>query len=313
MQNTCGILLLVLVTTCALAGVCVPKGKTEPPLTTESTDEARPIAAYGDADGIILGEPLAASTDINGDIFVADGSPARLMRIETSPVRFVEFQLPSSSPGFYPTDVAVQGFFVFAVDETGRTILRFDKDGAYRDVLLNFDELVKVRRVSPYGIGVDGKGRIAISDVENHQILLFDGFLSLDVAFGNFGSFAGQLDTPRGVSFTNNGDIVVADTGNKRIQFFTDTGTAKLVVPPEGAPNPLREPRRAVVDKKGKIYVADPRAGRVFVFDDEGHLVGTLRPEGADEFEPTDVEAARDGTLFVTDVVSGKLFVFKVM
>ena len=299
--------------TCALTGACAAKEKTEPSRTAGSTDEARPIAAYGDADGITLGEPLAAATDISGDAFVADGSPARLVRIATSPIRFVEFQLPSSSPGFYPTDVAVQGFFIFVVDETGRTILRFDKEGAYRDVLLNFDELVEVRRVSPYGIGVDGKGRIAISDIENHQILLFDGFLALDVVFGNYGSFAGQLNTPRGVSFTPNGDIVVADTGNKRIQFFTDTGTVKLIVPPEGAPNPLLAPRRVVVGGGGKIYVADPRAGRVFIFDDEGCMVGTLRPEGAVEFEPTDVEVAGDGALFVTDVVSRKLFVFKVM
>ena len=170
-----------------------------------------------------------------------------------------------------------------------------------------------MRRVSPYGIGVDGRGRIAISDVENHQVLLFDSFLVLDVAFGNYDSFSGQLDTPQGVSFTADGDIVVADTGNSRIQFFTDGGAALRIVPRTGDPNPLRSPRRAVVDEAGRLFVADPGAGGVFVFDRTGTLVRTIIPEGGEPFEPTDVDISRDGGLFVTDVVSGKLFVFKVM
>lgn len=306
-------LLFLLSAMCAQLTACAPP-KTEKAAQLDTTIEtAQPVAALGDNGGIILREPLGVSVDFNGNAYVADGSPARLVRLGKTPVSSQEFQQPTGSPGFYPTDLAVRGFFVYAVDQKGRKILRFDREGAYRDILLNFDELVGVRRVSPYGIGVDARGRIAITDVENHQILLFDSFLVLDVAFGNYGSFAGQLDAPQGVSFTPDGDIVVADTGNGRIQFYSDGGAALRIVPPAGNPNPLRSPRRAVVDDEGKIFVADPGAGRVFVFDRTGNLMRTIVPEGVDRFEPTDVEVSRDGTLFVTDVVSGKLFVFKVM
>lgn len=309
-------LILFLAAACACGTGCTPKQKTPATRAGAGSDQASktpPIASYGGTNGTALGEPLGVSVDINGDMFVADGSPARVVRIGAKANRVQEFQRPTGSPGFYPTDVAVQGFFVYTVDETGRTILRFDKEGAYRDVLLKFGEAGGVRRVSPYGMGVDGRGRIAITDVENHQVLLYDSFLVLEVAFGNYGSFAGQLDTPRGVSFGRGGDIIVADTGNRRIQFFSDGGAAQRIVPAPGDDNPFRSPRRAVVDVDGNLYVADPAAGRVFVFDPGGRLAIALVAAGDVGFEPTDVDVAPDKALYVTDAATRKLLVFKVM
>jgi DNA-binding beta-propeller fold protein YncE len=220
-----------------------------------------------------------------------------------------EFQQPGS--GFYPSDVAVRGFFVYVVDEAARRILRFDDTGAYRDVLLNFEELSLGRRVSPYSVAVDESGRFAVTDVENHQVLLFDNYLSLETAFGNYGSFAGQFDTPQGVAFSRSGDIVVADTGNRRVQIFTEGGTLERTVPPEGKPNPLQRPRRAALAADGRVYVADPAAGGVFVFGADGALERRIVPSGARAFAPTDVARSRTGVLFVTDEASRSLFVFK--
>lgn len=282
------------------------RGDVEPELV-------EPLATFGDVGGVSLGEPLGVAVDFDGNAIVADGSPGRLVMFNRDGTRVQEFEQPFGSPGFYPTDIAQYGFFTYAIDERDRVLVRFDKDGTYRDVLLNFEQLTGTRRVSPYGIGVDAQGRIAITDIENHQVLLFDSFLRLDMLFGNYGSFAGQLDTPLGVSFTKTGEVVVADTGNRRIQFFSDAGEPERIVPKDNGQNPLRRPRRAVVDGKGVLYVADPAAGRVFVFDTDGRLVRELVPRGNVGFQPTDLDIHRDGKLFVTDALGQVLYVFKVM
>ena len=95
-----------------------------------------------------LGEPLAVSIDFQGTMFVADGIPSRIVRIDPDGLHGLEFQSPAKSPGFFPSDCRLQGFFLYVVDEVNRTILRFDKNGAYRDMLLVFgDEPVGGGRV----------------------------------------------------------------------------------------------------------------------------------------------------------------------
>jgi DNA-binding beta-propeller fold protein YncE len=276
-------------------------------------ERIEPLAVFGKTNGVALGEPLAVTVDFDGNAIVADGSPGRLVMFSADGSRVQEFEQPYGNPGFYPTDIAQYGFFTYAIGERERVLVRFDKDGTYRDVLLNFEQLAGTRRVSPYGMGVDAQGRIAITDIENHQVLLLDSFLRLDILFGNYGSFAGQLDTPLGVSFTATGEVVVADTGNRRVQYFSDAGEPKRVVPADRDTNPLRRPRRAVVDRNGALYVADPAAGAVFVFDADGRLVRVLIPRNKVGFQPTDLEIHRNGKLFVTDALEQVLYVFKVM
>ncbi len=297
----------------AAAVLGVPAGGVGRAVAGEKLERVAPVAVFADIEGITLGEPLGVAVDFDGNVIVADGSPGRLVKFNVTGTRAQEFDQPFGSPGFYPTDIALYGFFSYAIDERQRALVRFDKDGTFRGVLLNFDQLEGTRRVSPYGLGVDAQGRIAITDIENHQVLLIDSFLRLDILFGNYGSYAGQLDTPLGVSFTADGEIVVADTGNRRIQFYSDAGEPLSIVPTGEDPSPLRSPRRAVVDGEGVLYVADPTAGRVFVFDAEGRLVSELMPLDADQFQPTDVEIHRDGRLFVTDAMNRVLYVFKVM
>lgn len=277
------------------------------------TERLEPLAVFGEVGRLNLGEPLAVAVDFDGNAIVADGSPGRLVMFDRRGSRAQESEQPTDNPGFYPTDLTLYGFFTYAIDETGRTLVRFDKDGTYRDVLLNFDNLTGTRRVSPYGIGTDAQGRIAVTDVENHQVLLIDSYLRVDIVFGNYGSWPGQLDTPLGVSFTSTGDIVVSDSGNGRIQYFSDAGEPRRVVPPEGRENPLLLPRRAVVDGNGVLYVADPEAEGIFVFDPEGRFLKQIVPATGERFQPTDLEIHRDGRLYVTDAMSRVLYVFQVM
>jgi len=289
-------------------------GKVEPS-TDAVVDEAIrlvPEAMFRQQGDVTLGAPLAVSVDFGGIAFVADASPARIVAWDAEKTQVVEFNQPPT-PGFYPTDLSVRGFFVYVIDERGRTLLRFDNVGTFRDVLLNFETLTDSRRVSPYSIAVQETGRLAVTDIENHQVLVLNNYVRLEVAFGNYGSFEGQFDTPRGISFTPDGNLLVADTGNARLQLFSDGGTYLRQIPPPGVESPLHKPVRAVAAPDGRMYVADQTAGRIFVFTPSGMPAGSFMPEGATRFEPTDVELTTDGRLFVTDTAAQLLYVFKGM
>ncbi|HEX6791784.1 MAG TPA: NHL repeat-containing protein [Candidatus Krumholzibacteria bacterium] len=283
------------------------------PATSAPADTLEALSSLHTCDRVTLGDPQAVTVDFNGVVVIADTSPPRLVSWHPATKACQEFQAPADRPAFRPSGVAVRGFFVYAVDETNRLLLRWDASGTYRDILLNFDELDQRRRVSPHGLDVDASGRTAITDIENHQVIVLDSYLNVDVAFGNFGSYEGQLAAPQGIAFTPRGELLVADTGNARLQVFTDTGAFRRAIPSTGADNPMRRPRRAVAAEDGRIFAADPAAGRVFEFTPEGGLARSFVPSTPGPFQPTNLALGRDGVLYVTDSASQSLYAFKVM
>jgi DNA-binding beta-propeller fold protein YncE len=295
----------------AAAHGCAPAADHAAPAAVSTAGTLTPDPSWTACTRLVPGAPAGVSVDFGGNVLVADASPPRLISFAADG-RCQEFQQPADQPAFRPSDVSIRGFFVYAVDETDRRLLRWDSHGAYRDVLLNFEDLETGRRISPYGIDVDASGRLAVTDVENHKVLVLDTYLEVDVAFGNYGSFDGQLSTPQGVSFTPRGELLVADTGNARLQVFTDAGAHRRTIPAPDADNPMRRPRRAVAAEDGTLYVADPAARRVFVIAPDGSIQGLVADATA-RFEPTDVALGRDGRLFVTDAATKSLLVFKVM
>lgn len=301
-----------MIVACIGALGCAGRGESSKRFT-ESEPSGKVIGAIREAGGVALGEPLALSVDFQGNIYVGDGIPGRVVWFDSSGKLGLEFQAPAGSPGFYPSDVKLKDFFVYVLDEVNRKVVRFDRSGTYRDVLINFADEIGGERTSPSGFDVDRSGRIAVSDEENHRVLLFDAYLSLEMVFGTYGSHEGRLNSPQGVSFSSNSRLLVADTGNGRIQVFDGGGSFIRTVPVDAKDNPLRAPRRVVEDREGRLYVADPEAGAVFVFDVEGRALLSLRPGDGVEFRPTDVEIVSERVLYVTDTAGRAVFLFRVM
>jgi len=79
----------------------------------------------------------------------------------------------------------------------------------------------------PTGVAIDhDRHRIIVCDSFNHRVQVLssiDGSFLFE--FGSpCGSQPGQLKLPRGVCIANQGRIIVADTGNRRLQAFTHEG-----------------------------------------------------------------------------------------
>jgi DNA-binding beta-propeller fold protein YncE len=307
------VLVLLIAAVCAqwLLG-CASQPQSEAPSDLSSRPgEDIPLSSFRTFGGITLGEPVGVARDFDGNILIADRAPGQVVHLLLASGQAVEFDQPPLGVGFSPSDLKSSGFFVYAVDPIERVLVRFYKTGSYLGVLVDMRERFPGRRVTPVGLDVDGSGRIAMTDTKNHEVIIFNTYLDVELQFGSYGKYAGQLDSPEGIFFALGGQLLVADSGNRRVQLFDPDGAFVGMVPREGDPNPLKRPRRAVMDKSGWIYVADPAAAGVFVFDDMGSLVRTISPRGAGSFRPTDVTVAPDGTIYVTDEAMSSLYTFR--
>src|SRR5262249_1712696 len=72
-----------------------------------------------------------------------------------------------------------------------------------------------------------------------------------------------HLSRPRGLAFSPDGDLVVADSGHRRIIFYSWTGLAprNIIEIRDG------EPADIAYDNVGRLYVADELAGIVRRYD----------------------------------------------
>jgi len=115
----------------------------------------------------------------------------------------------------------------------------------------------------------------------------------------------GVLSQPRGVAVTAQGDVLVCDFGNNRIQMFTrDLVYARSWGRQGDLPGQFKEPCGVAVAPSGEIFVADTWNGRVQVFDATGKY---LREFGEGLYGPRGIALDRHGTVFLADTGNNRI------
>lgn len=90
---------------------------------------------------------------------------------------------------------------------------------------------------------------------------------------------------PSALHVDGNGNLYVADRGNRQVLVFGGDEKLRFSIPDVG------EPADIWVDRSGKIYVADPGFGGVRVYDDRGKHLRTLGSQSGLFREPLRVKA----------------------
>jgi DNA-binding beta-propeller fold protein YncE len=90
---------------------------------------------------------------------------------------------------------------------------------------------------SPWGVAVDGKGDVYVSDTGNQRVQKFDREGNFITQWGGFGNPAGHFNFPYGIAVDAKGSVFVVDSGNTRVQQFmpADEGSERLQEEAEAA------------------------------------------------------------------------------
>ncbi len=139
--------------------------------------------------------------------------------------------------------------------------------------------------------------------------------LSSDLVWGTTGTGQGQFQYPHVLTLSPQGALYVADSGNRRIQVFDETGQFLRTwgsdlwdAIPQGQ---LFEIWGLAVSDSGRVYVADTWSHRILVFDTMGKLITQFGQFGTTEDDvnaapgafwgPRDIIVDKDGFVYVAD------------
>ena len=250
-------------------------------------------------------EPRGVSVNSDGNIFICefDGCELRVRDKEGNEMIESTIQKTIDSLHLKPVDVSIglndqivvldqsreDGCRVVILNKEGELIKSFGSKGSRHGQFNN-----------PRGVGVDGEGRIIVSDTYNHRIEVFENDGSFIRSFGSKGSSEAQFNFPRGVVVDRDGNIVVSDCWNHRIKVIDIEGNLIRCFGTRGSgDSQLHYPMGVDVDGEGRIVVSEGGNGRVSVFEKDGTFLFSFG-KGRMKY-PRGVVVDSFGTIIVSD------------
>ncbi|XP_068730048.1 E3 ubiquitin-protein ligase TRIM71-like [Montipora capricornis] len=134
---------------------------------------------------------------------------------------------------------------------------------------------------SPWGVAVNDKDEIAVSESGNHRVQIFASNGTHLKSFGKKGNQQGDFNFPAGIAFHND-KIIVVDTINHRVQLFSDEGHYLNQFGGEGSrDHQLQFPYGLSIDSGGNIIVGDKNNKLIKFFSLDGRFLRSVGTEGS--------------------------------
>src|SRR6266568_3371278 len=119
---------------------------------------------------------------------------------------------------------------------------------------------------------------------------------------GGKGTGKGEFDSPSGIAVDSNGNVLVADTGNGRIEKFSPTSTFISTIGMKGAGNgQLGAPNGIAVDRNGNVYIADAGNHRVQKLAPNGGFIAEWKGPEPGFYGPRRIAIGPDDSIYVVD------------
>lgn len=220
---------------------------------------------------LAIPQGIAVQED-TGNVFVANDVTDQIQVFDSQGNYIKAFGGTGSGPGQFDGQSAIAfepntGNF-YAGDVNNNRINVFDPEGNYvRSIAQGqFSGLIEGRPFfGPSGIVFDNNGNGYVGDYSSDRILKFNPSSGeITGSIGSNGTAPGQFQGPSGIGITSEGNLVVTDQFNNRIQVIDQEGNALLTFGKQGTGDgEFNQPIDAEVDEEGNIYVTDSINSRV--------------------------------------------------
>ena len=166
----------------------------------------------------------------------------------------------------------------------------------------------------PWGIALSEGGDMIVAEHNGHCISIISAN-GEKKSFGSYGSVPGQFSHPKGVAIDTQGNILVCDYENDRIQKFSPTGKFLQSVGTKGSgPLQFYEPIGiAVHPHTHTVYVADKGNHRIQVLNSDLTYSSSFGKKGTREGElnmPYDISFDSSGRVYVAEHSNHRIQVF---
>src|SRR6202035_3022146 len=119
---------------------------------------------------------------------------------------------------------------------------------------------------------------------------------------GGKGIGRGQFDSPTGIAVDGSGNVLVADTGNGRIEKFSPTGAFLSIIGTKGSgQGQFAQPNGIAIDRVGDIYVADAGNHRVLKLKPDGTFIAEWKDPELGFYGPRRIAVGPDDSIYVVD------------
>ncbi len=168
----------------------------------------------------------------------------------------------------------------------------------WRRVIVLFTGAPEPRVRQPYGVAIDGDGRLFVADQAARGVHVFDA-KRRTYAFRDRARRT-RFDAPVGVALSPDGGSFITDGASGALYHLDGTGREIWRAERVG-----QRPTGIALDAaRGLLYVIDTPAHEVLVYDTLGALRRRLGGRGTapGQFNyPTNIAVARNGTVYITD------------
>ena len=190
-----------------------------------------------------------------------------------------------------------------------------------RSSLLLDTTLQEGRFVCPSAVSINSDVKVGVVDATTARVSLVDldrGSIETISTFGGKGRSARNFLEPRGIALLKSGGIVVCDTGNHRVQMFSETQQALVqswgAVDQTGSPIPgdgqkaFHFPWAIEADDCGAVFIVDRRNHRIQKIFRDGTWLGEIGRDCL--LDPTRIALGPGGLVAVVDQQQQAVFIF---
>ncbi len=168
---------------------------------------------------------------------------------------------------------------------------------------------------SPVGVAVDEAGIAYVSDTGDGTVKAYSPEGNLLWKSEGAGGESGKLNRPAGIAITPAGELLVADSSNRRVVLLGKDGKfiKEMCLHAKKEYYALPNPNNVWSFNNGDFMVSDPLAARVHIFSSTGAAIGGFgEPGDAAGYmsRPRGVAADSDGNIHVVDALFSRVQVF---
>jgi DNA-binding beta-propeller fold protein YncE len=283
-----------------------------------------------------MNNALYLAIDPRGNIWVPDGQHGRFLIFSPDGSLLEVWGSKGEGPGQFNFVAAGFGGYgqgavafdaagnFFVVDTGNHRVQRFAPDRTFITAWGGYGR-EDGQFMGATDVAVDDQGRVFVVDATRTDlpsaaqlgaIQVFDENGRFLDAWGDHGEEPGQLSSPMGLGIDNEGNVLMTEFDNNRVQRFSPEGEFLMGFGGFGTGEGLFiHTNDVVVDEQGRIFVTDWSNKRVQIFDRDGRFLATWGEYGTAEGKftgPSSVVLDGEGHVYVTDD-DGRLQKFRLL